>query len=87
MKSEYGDTRTIWEVYKRTRARVQHKSGERTDTNEEIQNIYRYTFTIRTSNQVNEKMVIEWNGNQYRILSIDSTIKQKLVIEAELVNE
>lgn len=86
-KTEYGDTSIDWQVYNITRARVQHNSGSRNDDNNELQNTYHYTFTVRPNNRVNEKMVIEWNGNHYRIMSIDTTDRQKVLIETEIINE
>ena len=70
------------------RARVLFKSGARKEANGEIYNTTVNTVTIRICKDVNAKMRIEYNGQKYRILSINHDRKQQSTfIEMEVINE
>lgn len=86
VKDEYGATEQIYNDLINTRARVEYSGGSRTNTNNEIYNEYSLTFTVRGYHQIKEDMLIKWRDKLYRILSIDDTIKEMKVIQAELLN-
>lgn len=87
-KNAYGASETEWNTVFTTRAKVIYQSGSRAVENNEIVNIYLLSFIIRIYHQINEKMIIIYNSNKYRILSIEKNkITQSLTINAELINE
>lgn len=87
--NEFGEkVQTYVETYK-TRARVDHNSGNRSLENNEIFYWYQKTFTVRSYVPINEFDLIQYNNKRYRVLSIEDRIhdyNEKLII-TELVNE
>lgn len=84
----YGANSIVWTDYIRTKSAVTYNNGNRYNENNEIIFTYQVTFTIRIYHQLDERMRIVWNGNKYRILSIEpDKHQQKLVIKTELINE
>ena len=84
----YGANGIDWKDAISTRAQVTYNSGNRQNQNNEIIHCYTVTFTIRLYHKVNEQMRIIWNGNKYRILSINRELyKQSITIVTELINE
>ncbi len=83
-----GQQKESWEVIKQTRANVRQTSGNRTDQNNEVFYEYMKTFIVHKFVEVDEFDRIEYNGKQYRILSIDEDrhLNQKTIM-TELVNE
>lgn len=70
------------------RAYIRFKSGARKEANGEIYNTTVNTMMIRICKDIDAKMQIEYNGQKYRILSINHDRKQQAtVIEAEVINE
>lgn len=70
------------------RAYIRFKSGARKEANGEIYNTTVNTMMIRICKAIDAKMRIEYNGQKYRILSINHDRKQQAtVIEAEVINE
>lgn len=87
-KNEYGQEETVWKDYLSTRAGISYKTGNRVTENNEIINTYTVDFTVRSYHKIDEFMRIRWNGNTYRILSINrDKKKQSITITGELVNE
>ena len=87
-KDEFGANNRAWKELLRTRANVKIKNGQRAVENNEVINTYVVEFSIRLYHNINENMVIRWNGNRYRILAIDKNLyKQCLIIQAEKINE
>ncbi len=87
-RDDYGAEVTTYGDPVYTRARVVFRSGRRGDINNEVQNPYTVEFVIRTNQAVNPKMLITWNGNDYRIITINyEKYKQQQVIVGEVVNE
>ena len=88
LKDVYGANGIDWKDAINTRAQVAYNSGNRQNQNNEIIHCYTVTFTIRLYHKVNEQMRIIWNGNKYRILSINRELyKQSITIVTELINE
>lgn len=87
VKDDFGSTNIQYLEKIVTRASVQYKDGKREVENNEIINSYQFIFIIRSYHKVSEKMLIEWKGKKYKILSIDNTEQSKQVIISELVNE
>ena len=80
VKDVYGANGINW--------KVTYNTGNRQNQNNEIIHCYTVTFTIRLYHKVNEQMRIIWNGNKYRILSINRELyKQSITIVTELINE
>ena len=70
------------------RAYIRFKSGARKEANGEIYNTTVNTIMIRICKEINAKMRIEYDGQKYKILSINHDRKQQAtVIEAEVINE
>lgn len=71
-----------------TRAKVGHIGGSRTVINSEIQTPYTKNFVIRIYVPVKDDSWIKYNGNYYRVTSIDKNPDlQQQVIIGEIVNE
>lgn len=88
IKDIYGADSIRWDNIINTRAQVSYNSGQRQNQNNEIVHSYTITFTIRYYHNVNERMIIIWKGNKYRILSINRELyKQSITITTELINE
>lgn len=87
-ENEYNEQSIEYVTYKETRAQVIYKTGNKTIQNDEIVQIYNTTFVVRYYLQINETMLIEYNNERYRILSIISDAqKQSKTIYTEKVNE
>lgn len=72
----------------KTRAKVTYSSGSRANENNEIIFAYEVIFTVRVYHNITERMRILWEGNKYRILSIErDKALQQLIIKTELINE
>lgn len=89
MVNEFGEkVQTYTETYK-TRARVEHVTGNRDNENNEIFYSYQKTFTVRSYVPVTEFDQVEYNNKRYRIITIDNRIKANndKVIITELIND
>lgn len=88
IKDIYGADSIRWDDVISTRSQVSFNSGQRQNQNNEIVHSYTITFTIRYYHNINERMIIVWKGNRYKILSINREIhKQSITIITELINE
>lgn len=89
VKNEYGEEQTKNYVHKmRTRAEVRYNSGNRILDNNELFFNYDITFTIRYYHNINELDRIIWNGNKYRIMSIERNRQYQLInLRCVLINE
>lgn len=88
VKSDYGATKTTWNLFYTTRASVQYNSGSRANENNEIVYNTTYTFIVRHYVPVKEIMQIKFNGNMYRIIYIKpNKYYNDKEIFAELVNK
>lgn len=79
-----------WEYIEKlkTRAYVEHSTGNRSIENTEIVINYNKTFKVRSYVEVSEMDRILWNKKQYRIISIEPNRQyQELTILAELIND
>lgn len=71
-----------------TRARVIYTAGNRTIENKDIVWDYQYKFEVWDYVDVNEKDLIEYEGKEYRIKSINhDKHQQKKIITTELITE
>lgn len=88
VKNDFGEETTEWKITYKTRARLLHISGNRTNENNEIVFPYVKTFEVRDYVPVGEYDRIVWNKETYRILDItpDKTQK-KLTIKTQIVND
>lgn len=86
--NEYGETVETFKVFFKTRARVDHRGGNRTAENDEIVFEYGKTFIFRSYVPVKDTDRIEYQGKMYRILTTEHRREHNdIVIEAELINE
>lgn len=84
----YGDVVKEWHYWNNYRCNFKLDNGGReVENNEDIVN-YTATITLRYNAQISTDMLIEYEGNQWRILAIfpDSQLQQK-VVKVELINE
>lgn len=86
-KDEYGyENRTQTKKIK-TRARVVHKSGNRSNENGEIVYSNFDTMTVRMYVPIESTDIIKWLGREYRVLYISpDRNRQEINIDVELVN-
>lgn len=88
IKNEYGEEIETWEDKYKTRARLIHNSGNRSNTNGEIFYTHNKTLQVRHYVPVNSYDRIEWNNQLYRILDIEPNKQQMmLTITIELIND
>lgn len=84
----FGANNIKWTEFVTTRAGVTFSNGNRANENNEIVFTYNVIFKIRYYHNVTEFMRIIWNGQKYRILSIQpDKHKQFKVINTELIND
>ena len=87
-RDNLGGTSESWVKVFDKRAYIRFKSGARKEANGEIYNTTVNTIMIRICKEINAKMRIEYDGQKYKILSINHDRKQQAtVIEAEVINE
>ena len=88
-KSDFGDTSVEWSVFaSNVRADAYSRQGNRTLENGEIIWAYTTSFRIRTIGGLKHDMVVIWNDEKYRILSLQySRDRREVVINTELINE
>ena len=88
MQSDYGDISTSYKEVNTTRAKVEHKLGNRTIQNDEIFYDYSKTFVVRFYVDVVDTDRIKYGTKFYRVISIEpDKEKQQKTILTELVNE
>lgn len=88
VKDDFGGTKTVWQDLYTTRTRKTYRSGNRVNENNEIIFAYTKTFTVRRYVPVQERDRVLWNGQKWRILSLEpSRDKQSIEIVTELINE
>ena len=86
--NEYGEHVETFVLEYTTRAKVDHNSGNRSNTNDEIVYNYQKTFNVRSYVPVLDTYQIEWQGKRYRILSTEKRREYNdIIIHAELINE
>lgn len=86
--SEYGDTTEEYKFMQNVRAMVDHTAGSLNIENFEIFNAYHKSFTVRIHTDVRDTDRIKYNGNFYRIITIDiDRPKQTKTIVTELIKE
>jgi SPP1 family predicted phage head-tail adaptor len=88
VKDEFGAEHVVYEDCFRVRAQVKYNSGNRVTESHEILHSNNVTFTIRNQYDVDEKMRIGYNGNEYLILSVNRERQmQRITFITEPVNE
>lgn len=88
MNTAYGDVVKEWHYWAKYRANFKLDNGGREVENSEDVVNYTATITLRYNAQISSDMLIEYEGNNWRILAIfpDSQLQQK-VVKVELINE
>lgn len=88
VKNGYGGTDTTYEDVTTTRSAVKFNNGNRVDQNNEIVTTTNVTFTIRLYHSITNDMIVIWNNQKYRILSVNvEKEKQRINIIGDLINE
>ena len=83
--NEYGATNSTYKDYATVRANFIINRGSKSEQNYEITVKYDATVIIRSNYEINEDMIILFNGKKY---SIDSIINEKLqLIKTIIVTE
>lgn len=86
--SEFGDQSDSYTLSYSTRANVIQHTGNRTDSTDEVQYVYRKTITLRSYVPVTEFDHIRLYGKDYRILSIEKDRrKNHQTLEIELIHD
>jgi SPP1 family predicted phage head-tail adaptor len=87
-RTQYGNSKTSWNLFYTTRASVQYNSGFEKEENKEIVRTTIYTFIVRHYVPVKETMRIKHDGKMYKIESIkpNKYYNDKEIV-AELVNK
>ena len=87
-RNAFGEQEEEYKDHYTTKARVLHNSGRRSVENGEILHSYEKTVEVWKYVDVVETDFIEFDGKQYRILSIeDDKTQQKKIITIELIND
>lgn len=87
-ENPFNDQKETYVNYKTIRARVKYSSGNRSIVNDEIFINYSPEFTIRIYHEIDETMIILYEGKKYRIVSIEPDTKlQSKTIITDLINE
>lgn len=86
--TQYGDTIKEWHYWNKYRCNFKLDNGGREVENSEDVVNYTATITLRYNAQISTDMLVEYEGNNWRILAIfpDSQLQQK-VVKVELINE
>ena len=86
--TQYGDVVKEWHYWNKYRCNFKLDNGGREVENSEDVVNYTATITLRYNAQISTDMLIEYEGNNWRILAIfpDSQLQQKIV-KVELINE
>lgn len=84
----YGDVVKEWHYWNKYRCNFKLDNGGREVENSEDVVNYTATIILRYNAQISTDMLIEYEGNNWRILAIfpDSQLQQK-VVKVELINE
>ena len=86
-KDEFGYEKRTQTKKMKTRARVVHKSGNRSNENGEIVYSNFDTMTVRRYVPIEQTDIIKWLGREYRVLYISpDNGKQEINIDVELIN-
>ena len=86
--TQYGDVVKEWHYWNKYRCNFKLDNGGREVENSEDVVNYTATITLRYNAQISTDMLVEYEGNNWRILAIfpDSQLQQKIV-KVELINE
>lgn len=84
----YGDVVKEWHYWAKYRCNFKLDNGNReVENNEDIVN-YTATITLRYNATISTDMLIEYEGNEWRILAIfPDSQKQQKIVKVELINE
>lgn len=87
-RDAFGAEVQTWQSHWKGRARVQFSSGKRFNDNGEIFNTTTRKITVRKQVGVDVKMRVIYNGQQYRIITIDSRRSDmSAILTCDLINE
>lgn len=88
VKNRFGEETECWTEVYNTRAELKHDTGSRLNVNNEILYSAIKTFKIRYYVDVDDFDRVEWNGKQYRIISIEPDVNlQCKYIKTERVDD
>ena len=88
IKNDFGEEVETWSDVTTTRAYVKQSSSRRNEENGEITYDFIKEFRVRIYVDVRPYDIIIWNGQKYRILSLDKQKDlQQITLQTELINE
>lgn len=88
VKNDFGEEVETWSDVTTTRAYVKQSSSQRNEENGEITYDFIKEFRVRIYVDVRPYDIIIWNGQKYRILSLDKQKDlQQITLQTELINE
>lgn len=88
IKNDFGEEVETWSDVTTTRAYVKQSSSQRNEENVEITYDFIKEFRVRIYVDVRPYDIIIWNGQKYRILSLDKQKDlQQITLQTELINE
>lgn len=88
VKNDFGEEVETWSDVTTTRAYVKQSSSRRNEENGEITYDFIKEFRVRIYVDVRPYDIIIWNGQKYRILSLDKQKDlQQITLQTELINE
>ncbi len=88
VKTETGSEHNTYVLDHECRAKMTYSGGDRTNENGDIFFTHHVNFEIRQGYDFDELYRIEWDGRQYRILSIEKDRhNQSIRCTTELVND
>lgn len=86
--NEFGERVEEWRKIYDTRARVEYTGGSRQIEAGEMWNPYSKRFEVRSYVPVDEQCRVEWQGQLWRVLSVEhSRERNEIILNTELVNE
>lgn len=84
---EYGSMVRKDDIQYKCRAQVDYAGGSKSVENGETTVPYQKTFHVYRHNKIKDFDELEYDGNRYRILSVEDVPEwNKLIIQTELIN-
>lgn len=87
IKNEFGASEATYTPTITTKARITYKSGSFVTENQEMIHDYVLEIIVRKYHQLSTNMLILYKNIKYRIISIDTTIRDQQKIICDLYNE
>lgn len=87
-RNEYGEETQEYITVRHTRANVIYKSGDRNETNNELQLNYGVQFIVRSYVEIDDATIIIFQNHKYRVEAYHKDYDyNNIVVETSLINE